>query len=85
MRAACSTPQPATPSTAPADLQPVRINNRLRRAIDAAIGGLTLLSPDPAKRLEAAQAVFKSRDAALLPALECGDRQGKRLAHQARA
>ena len=35
----------------PADLKPVRINNRLRRAIDAALGGLTLLAPDPAKRL----------------------------------
>src|SRR5262245_40106436 len=41
---------------APAGLKPVRINNRLRRSIEAALGGLTLLSPDPARRLEAAQA-----------------------------
>src|SRR6266849_4279177 len=52
------------------DLKPVRINNRLRRAIEAALGSLTLLAPDPAKRFEAAQAVFRSRDAAALPALD---------------
>ena len=28
----------------------VRLNNRLRRTVEAALGGLTLLSPDPAKR-----------------------------------
>src|SRR5262249_49186322 len=32
----------------PADIEAVGINNRLRRAIDAALGGLTLMSPDPA-------------------------------------
>jgi len=52
------------------DLKLVRINNRLRRAIEAALGSLTLLAPDPAKRFEAAQAVFRSRDAAALPALD---------------
>ena len=55
--------------TPPGDLSPVRINNRLRRAIDAALGGLTLLAPDPNKRFEAAQAVFKSRDANALATL----------------
>jgi urea transport system permease protein len=55
---------------APSDIKQVRINNRLRRSIEAAMGGLTLLSSDPKKRLEAAQAVFKSRDAALLPTLD---------------
>ena len=54
----------------PADAQIVRLNNRLRGTIAAAIGTLTLLSPDPAKRLLAAESVFKSRDAASLPALE---------------
>src|ERR1700730_9055704 len=53
-----------------ADLKPVRINNRLRRSIEAALGGLTLLAPDPARRFEAAQAVFRSRDAAALPTLD---------------
>ncbi|MDW4726408.1 hypothetical protein NQ292_27835, partial [Escherichia coli] len=38
----------------------VRLNNRLRRTVEAALGGLTLLSSDPAKRLAAAQSVFKS-------------------------
>jgi len=52
------------------DLKPVRINNRLRRAIEAALGSLTLLAPDPGKRFEAAQAVFRSREAAALPALD---------------
>ncbi len=49
---------------APADLDNVRINNRLRGAIDAALGGLTLLASDPSARYDAAQAVFKSRQAA---------------------
>jgi urea transport system permease protein len=53
----------------PAGLVAVRLNNRLRRAVEAALGGLTLMAPDPAKRFEAAQAVFKSRDANALPAL----------------
>ncbi len=54
---------------AAAALKPVRINNRIRRSIEAALGGLTLLSADPGKRLEAAQAVFKSKDGKALPAL----------------
>jgi urea transport system permease protein len=55
---------------APADVDIVRVNNRLRRTIDAALGGLTLLSPDADKRYDAAQAVFKSREASVLPTLE---------------
>jgi len=74
----------------PAGLAQVRINNRLRRSIEAAIGGLTLLSPDPAKRLEAAQAVFKSKDANALPTLDSAlaketDRGIKRALTEARA
>src|SRR5438105_7175271 len=30
------------PAAAPTDAQPVRVNNRLRRSIEAALGGLTL-------------------------------------------
>jgi urea transport system permease protein len=56
--------------SAPADLKPVRVNNRVRRAIEAALGGLTLLSSNAPARLDAARAVFRSRDAAALPALE---------------
>jgi urea transport system permease protein len=54
----------------PAGLKPVRVNNRLRRSIEAALGSLTLLSSDPRKRFEAAQAVFKSKDAAALATLD---------------
>src|SRR5262245_22287985 len=54
----------------PADLAPGRLNNRLRRIIQATLGGLTLLAPDPARRLEAAQAVFRSRDANALATLD---------------
>jgi len=74
----------------PAALKPVRINNRLRRSIEAALGALTLLSPDPAKRYEAAHAVFKSRDANQLPTLEAAlakesDAHIKRALSEARA
>ena len=76
--------------TPPADLQPVRVNNRIRRAIDAALGGLTLLAADPAKRFEAAQAVYKSRDASALPTLDAAlaketDARVKRALSGARA
>ncbi len=54
----------------PADLDTVLVNNRLRGVIDASLGALTLMSPDISARFEAAQAVFKSRDNAALPALE---------------
>jgi urea transport system permease protein len=64
-----ATGQPAA-GVAAADLQPVRLNNRLRRAVDAALGGLGLFAADPGKRLDAAQAVFKSRDESALPTLE---------------
>ena len=64
-----ATGRPAT-GPAPADLSPVRLNNRLRRIVEAALGSLTLMAPDPGKRLEAAQAVFKSKDANALPALD---------------
>jgi urea transport system permease protein len=52
------------------DLAPVRLNNRLRRVLEAAVGALTLLSPDPNRRLEAAQAVFRSKDAGVLETLD---------------
>jgi len=38
----------------------VRVNNNLRRVIRSAMGGLTLLSPDRAVRLQAADAVLRS-------------------------
>src|ERR1700682_949847 len=48
----------------PENAAAVRLNNRLRRTVDAALGGLTLLSPDPARRIAAAQSVFKTHDEA---------------------
>jgi urea transport system permease protein len=54
----------------PADIADVRVNNRVRRALDAAVGGLSLQAADPAKRFESAQAVFKSREQSALPALD---------------
>jgi urea transport system permease protein len=74
----------------PPDVDTVSINNRLRRAIDAALGGLTLMSPDPAKRYDAAQAVFKSHEANVLPAIETAiekesDPYIKRALNEARA
>jgi urea transport system permease protein len=56
--------------TPPDDIDAVRLNNRLRGVVDAAIGSLTLMSHDPGRRYDAAQAVFKSRDENALPALE---------------
>jgi len=48
----------------------VRLNNKLRRHVEAALGGLTLMSPDLATRLAAAQSVFKSHEEAVLPTVE---------------
>ncbi len=79
------------PATADAaGLVPVRLNNRVRRAVDAALGTLTLRSPDPRRREAAAQAVFKSRDLAALPALDAAiaaetEALLKRLFREARA
>jgi urea transport system permease protein len=74
----------------PDDLDNVHINNRVRGLIDAALGAMTLLSPDPDRRFGAAQAVFKSRDANALPALEKAiaaetNARTKRALEQARA
>jgi urea transport system permease protein len=54
----------------PDDLSAVRLNNRLRNVLNAALGGLTLMATDPARRLTAAQSVFKSHDEGALPLLE---------------
>ena len=73
-----------------AALETVRLNNRLRRAIDAALGELTLMAPEPARRLEAAQAVLKSRDQNALAGIEAAlaketDERVKRALTEARA
>ncbi|WP_170168588.1 urea ABC transporter permease subunit UrtB [Xanthobacter tagetidis] len=60
----------AAVASPPAGLTAVRANNRVRRAIEAASGALSLLNPDAGKRRAAAAAVFKSRDAAALETLD---------------
>ena len=51
-------------------LKPVRVNNAVRGAIEAALGALRLFAPDAATRIAAAEAVFRSRDPAAIPALD---------------
>ncbi len=57
--------------------RPVRLNNRVRSAIAAAMGTLTLMAPDPQKRYQAAESVFKTRDKTSLAALEAALAQEK--------
>jgi urea transport system permease protein len=80
----------AVAGAVPVNLQPVRLNNRLRRAVEAALGALGLFAADAGKRFDAAQAVFKSREEAVLPALETAagketDPRVKRALAEARA
>ena len=65
--AATGTP---APDVKPGALKPVRLNNAVRRAINAALGSLRLFAPDPGTRIDAADAVFRSRDPSALPALD---------------
>ena len=62
--------EPAAADVEEDSLKKVRLNNAVRRSLDAAQGSLTLMSPDPAKRLAAADSVFKTRDPASLEAVE---------------
>jgi urea transport system permease protein len=57
-------------ATVPDSVSAVRLNNHLRRAIEAALGGLTLSSPDPDKRILAAQSVYKTHDETMLPLID---------------
>ncbi len=51
-------------------VKPVRLNNSVRGAIDAALGSLRLFDPRTSVRLAAAEAVFTSHDPAAIPALD---------------
>jgi urea transport system permease protein len=62
----------AAVASVPGSASAVRLNNKLRRVVEAALGGLTLLSPDPAKRVQAAQSVFKTHDETMLPIVDGG-------------
>nr|WP_218626164.1 urea ABC transporter permease subunit UrtB [Bradyrhizobium sp. dw_78] len=57
-------------ASVPDSASAVRLNNRLRRSVEAAMSGLTLSSPDAGKRIEAAQSIFKTHDEAMLLAIE---------------
>lgn len=74
----------------PGATKPVRVNNAVRRSVDAAVGSLRLFARDRANRADAAEAVFKARDAAALPALDRAlaketDSGVRRVMRQARA
>ncbi|WP_151446050.1 urea ABC transporter permease subunit UrtB [Lacisediminimonas profundi] len=60
---------PATGKTAnaPDGIDTVTVNNRLRAAVDSALSGLQLLSPDAAQRRAAAAALLKNIDPAQAP------------------
>ena len=60
----------AAVASLPAGAAAVRLNNKLRRVVEAALGGLTLLSPDLAKRIAAAQSVLKTHDETMLPVID---------------
>lgn len=51
-------------------LTKVKVNNGLRRAIRAALGGLTLMSPDAGVRLQAAQTMLRAPSADALEQIE---------------
>lgn len=73
-----------------AALQKVKVNNSVRRAVRAALGSLTLVSPDRNQRLKAAQSVLQSPNADALGAIENAlatekDADVRALLEQARA
>ncbi|MEZ7879748.1 MAG: urea ABC transporter permease subunit UrtB [Rhodospirillales bacterium] len=51
-------------------LKKARINNRLRKIIRGALGGLNLLSPEKSLRISAAKDVFKSQNMSVIALLE---------------
>jgi len=52
------------------DVSKIRINNKLRQLVKGSLGALTLGSKDPAARLRAADAVFRTPQEDMIPALE---------------
>lgn len=57
-------------AVAPRSTEAIKVNNSLRRTIRAAIGTLTLTSPDPAARMAAAASAFGAPDPEQIPALD---------------
>ena len=91
IRSSSGTVLATTGQPAPVDgARPVRVNNNIRVAVDAALGTVRLMSPDPTQRASAAEAVFHSRDTNSVPALDRAIAQEKvpaikRTMEQARA
>ncbi len=54
----------------PDDLKKVRLNNAVRGTLQAAQGAMTLMAPDPAKRMASAREIFKSHEPLALPQIE---------------
>jgi urea transport system permease protein len=52
------------------DYDPVRMNNRVRGAVQAALGTFNLVHPDLRTRIDAANSLFKSPDAKNIPLLQ---------------
>lgn len=52
------------------DVKKIKVNNSLRRAIRDLMGSLTLRAADPNTRLQAAESLFKSKDATAVGALD---------------
>lgn len=52
------------------DLVEVRVNNLIRREVRTAIGALTLMSPNPARRLAAAEGMFSNATADTIPIID---------------
>ena len=61
----------------PASIRPIRVNNRIREAVAGALALFGLSAPDPATRLQAADAAYDTHDPAALPVLD------RALAHEA--
>ncbi len=52
------------------EVSKIKVNNKLRRVLRAALGSLTLMAPDPAVRRAAAEAIFKAQDPDGIEALD---------------
>ncbi len=57
------------------DVSKIKINNKLRQLVKGSLGALTLGSKDPGARIRAADAVFRSKPADMVPALEAAIEQ----------
>jgi len=66
----------------PADLKAVRLNNRLRRTVEASLGGLTLMAADPAKRYEIRAGRVQVARNKCAAGARCRARQGNRQPRQ---